>query len=79
MSKEIEIPFNYLGESVLKGKDGKPMADGEGKPYPPVYTFDGEFKINRVEFGIGEEITLGNLSRLVHWNPAKRGTFCGAG
>jgi len=61
MSKETEIPFNYLGESVFKDKDGKPMADKEGNPYPAIYTFDGEFKINRVDFHVGESgVALGD-------------------
>ena len=61
VSKETEIPFNYIGESVFKDKDGKPLTDQEGKPYPPVYTFDGEFKINRVDFHIGESgVALGD-------------------
>ncbi len=53
--KHIEVPFNYLGESVHKDKEGKLKLDKEGKPYPAVYTFDGEFKINRVDYHIGEE------------------------
>lgn len=61
VSKETEIPFNYVGESVFKDKDGKPLTDKEGKPYPPVYTFDGEFKINRVDFHVGESgVSLGD-------------------
>lgn len=65
VSKETEIPFNYVGESVFKDKDGKLLTDKEGKPYPPVYTFDGEFKINRVDFhvgsssaALGEDVTI---------------------
>lgn len=54
VTKQIEVPFNYLGEYIMKDKEGKPRADKEGKPYPPVYTFDGEFKINRVDYHIGE-------------------------
>jgi len=60
VTKQIEIPFNYLGESMYKDKEGKPMVDKEGKPFPSMYSFDGEFKINRVDFGIGENsVTLG--------------------
>ncbi|MEW6470569.1 MAG: YceI family protein [Bacteroidota bacterium] len=38
----IEVPFNYLGESTTK-KGGK------------IYTFDGKVVINRKQFGIAEK------------------------
>ncbi|MBI3501019.1 MAG: sodium-translocating pyrophosphatase [Bacteroidetes bacterium] len=51
-TKPVEIPFNYLGEYKPKSKDGKTR--------PSIYTFDGEFKINRVDFGVGEKsVALG--------------------
>lgn len=53
VTKQIEIPFNYLGEVT--------RTDKEGKPRPSIYTFDGEFKINRVDFNVGEtSVALGD-------------------
>jgi polyisoprenoid-binding protein YceI len=61
VTKPAEIPFNYLGESMYKDKEGKPMTDKEGKLLPSLYSFDGEFKINRVDFGIGSSsVALGD-------------------
>lgn len=39
ISKPLEIPFNYLGEIITD--------------WSKIYTFDGEFKIKRSDFGIG--------------------------
>lgn len=41
ISMPLEIPFNYLGETVTD--------------WARIYTFDGEFKIKRSDFGIGSQ------------------------
>lgn len=70
---DTEIPFNYLGESVYKDDTGKPLVDKEGKPYPPIYTFDGKFTINRVDFGIGEpSVALGDQVTIAFSIEAKK-------
>ncbi len=53
VTKEIEIPFNYLGEFKRESKDGK--------QHPSIYTFDGEFRIKRSDFHVGtSSVTLGD-------------------
>ena len=60
ITKQVEVPFNYLGEYIVKDKEGKPRMNKEGKPLPPHYTFDGEFKITRTDYNIGmESMALG--------------------
>jgi polyisoprenoid-binding protein YceI len=42
VTKHIELPFNYIGETKIPNK-------------PSVYTFEGEYSINRVDYHVGTE------------------------
>ena len=57
ITKQVEMPFNYLGEAKRKDK--------EGNPKPSIFTFEGETVVSREDFGIatgsmslGQEVTV---------------------